>query len=443
MQDEAQQTTAELLAQAVGALRDGQLDAAERGLEAVLATSPSLPDALHFLGVLRHAQGRIDEAIALIRHSLDLLPLQVGAWNNLGNIYLLGSDLNEAMACYRHVIDADADAEATAQALSNLCTLYRRQGALDASEQAARQAIERQPEMGGAWYNLSRTLLEQGRIHDGLVANSRAITLLPQDVRTRQEVIRALMTLDERERAASLLREWLAEDPGNPVVEHLLAACGGGPAPERASEAYVAQVFDGFAASFDAQLEGLNYRAPEYVVACLAAALGKREAALDICDAGCGTGLCGQGLRPWAAYLAGCDLSAGMLRRAQARKIYDVLHQAELTYYLDTQPARFDVVVAADTLCYFGPLDGVFAAAARALRPGGWLVFTVEALDADAHTQCRLQLNGRYAHSPGHVRAALVSAGFEVMTTAPEILRQEAGLRVAGWVFSARRLSRS
>lgn len=156
-------TTAELLAEAVAALRDGNLDAADRGLEAVLATSPSLPDALHFLGVLRHAQGRVDEAIALIRHSLDLLPRQPGAWNNLGNIHLLGGDLDEATDCYRRVIDAEASAETTAQALNNLCTLYRRKGALIASEEAARQAIDLQPDMGGGWYNLSRTLLELGR----------------------------------------------------------------------------------------------------------------------------------------------------------------------------------------------------------------------------------------------------------------------------------------
>ena len=33
-------------------------------------------------------------------------------------------------------------------------------------------------------------------------------------------------------------------------------------APERASDAYVEQIFDAYAASFDAQLEALAYRAP-------------------------------------------------------------------------------------------------------------------------------------------------------------------------------------
>jgi len=122
-------------------------------------------------------------------------------------------------------------------------------GALGDSELAARQAIERAPDFGDAWYNLSLTLLKLGRVHDGLVANSRAVALWPQNAQPRHEVIRALILLDERERAAELLRDWLAEDAHNPVARHLLAACGGEAAPDRASDRYVEEVFDGFAAS--------------------------------------------------------------------------------------------------------------------------------------------------------------------------------------------------
>ena len=78
--------------------------------------------------------------------------------------------------------------------------------------------------------------------------------------------------------------------------------------------------------------------------------------------------------------------------------VYELLHQAELVYYLDTQPAAFDAVISADTLCYFGPLEAAFAAIKRCLRSGGWLVFTVEALTAENGEEHQLQLNGRYAH---------------------------------------------
>src|SRR5678815_3810930 len=107
------------------------------------------------------------------------------------------------------------------------------------------------------------------------------------------------------------------------------------------------------------------------------------------------------------------------------RALYDALHQAELTYYLATQPAAFDAVVSADTLCYFGPLETVFAAARQCLRPGGWLVFTVEALPDDARQPHRLQSNGRYAHHQAYLREALAAAGFVGAVLEHERLRME------------------
>jgi predicted TPR repeat methyltransferase len=166
--------------------------------------------------------------------------------------------------------------------------------------------------------------------------------------------------------------------------------------------------------------------------------VGPPAGGLDIVDAGCGTGLCGPLLRAHARRLAGCDLSAGMLRRAHARKVYDVLHQAELTYYLRTQPAAFDAVVSADTLCYFGALESALAAARRCLRPGGWLLFSVEALSESSPLPHRLQANGRYAHAAGYLRDALSEAGFDVHEVRRDRLRMEAGEPVPGWLVTAR-----
>jgi predicted TPR repeat methyltransferase len=198
-------------------------------------------------------------------------------------------------------------------------------------------------------------------------------------------------------------------------------------------------VFDNFAQSFDAKLEKLHYRAPQLVADAVAAALGSPQASLDIADLGCGTGLCGPLLRPWARRLVGCDLSVGMLRKARLRHCYDKLHKAELVYYLDTQPGDFDVLVSADTLCYFGVLDAAAAAAHQALRPGGWLVFTVEALPEEDAADHRLQPHGRYAHHRRYLRRCLQAAGFEAPGMQAEALRQEAGKSVDGWVVAAQR----
>jgi predicted TPR repeat methyltransferase len=433
------ETLPQALAAAVDLLRSERIDEAESALQGVLQRSPDQPDALHFLGVLRHTQGQMDEAVSLIQRALAAVPINSSAWNNLGNVLLLAGRGEEAADAYDHAVTHGEGNDAV-RALNNLGVLHRKLGRLDRSELALRHAVERDPAFADAWYNLSTTLIKQGRVHDGLVAHSKAVALWPEDVQSRQEVIRALLLLDERERAAKLLREWLASEPGNAVAQHMLAACESeSETPERASDGYVQQVFDGFAASFDAKLEALDYRAPALVARALRRAVGADHAALDIVDAGCGTGLCGIGLKPWARTLAGCDLSVGMLRRAKARNVYDMLHQAELTHYLITQPEAFDAVVLADTLCYFGALEGVLAAARRSLRAGGWLIFTVEALNGEDERAHVLQTNGRYAHGVAYLRAGLLQACFDVLELEPKTLRQEAGEPVRGWLVMARR----
>jgi predicted TPR repeat methyltransferase len=435
----AKQTLPERLARAISSLRNERLGEAEAEFDHILEQWPGQSDAQHFLGVLRHAQGRTDEAVELIRESLASNPANAGAWNNLGNVLLSAGYLDEAILAYEQGVANAPEQPSAADALSNLGTVYRKLSHLDDAERACRRAIAVRPEFADAWYNLSITLMAQGRVHDSLRANSKAITLWPRHLQARDQVLRALVLLGEREQAAELYREWLAEDPNNPVVQHQLAACLGsvGDTPERASDAYVQHVFDAFASSFDAKLESLHYRAPDLVAQALRTAVGEPAGALAIVDAGCGTGLCGPLVKPWARTLAGCDLSVGMLRRARARRVYDVLHQAELVHYLNTQPGAFDAIVCADTLCYFGKLEATFTAARRSLRPDGCLVFTVEALSDTDLRDHALNANGRYAHASEYIGRTLEKAGVRLHSIQRETLRMEAGLAVEGWVVVA------
>lgn len=424
---------------AMNLLREEQLEQADLALSAILTQWPGEPNALHFQGILRHTQGRSAEGVALIRKALELTPKEPGMWNNLGNVLVESQQLDEAVEAYRASIAAAPGQVATADALNNLGTLLRRQLDWTGAEKAHRDALSLRPDFVDGWYNLSLALLGQGRVAEGLEANSRAIALSPRDMQPRNQVIRALVMLGEREQAAQLYREWLEEEPGNPVAQHQLAACLGQDSPARASDAYVEEVFDTFATSFDVKLEMLGYRAPSLVAEALHQAAGEPAAALDICDAGCGTGLCGPLLRPWARRLAGCDLSVGMLRQAKPRACYDALHKAELVYYLQTQPGAYDAVVSADTLCYFGPLEQVANAAVASLRPGGWLIFTVEALPDGSTDPHQLQTSGRYAHEASYLRRALTAAGFQEPVLQHDRLRLEGGKAVMGWLVTAQR----
>ncbi len=226
--------------------------------------------------------------------------------------------------------------------------------------------------------------------------------------------------------------------------------------PERARDDYIVETFDRFADSFEEQLQvRLAYKAPELVTDALRPYLPAPEKQLHILDAGCGTGLCGPLVAPYAARLVGVDLSVGMLQKAEGKGCYDRLYRIELTEFLRQpaeagawielteflrQPAEagaWDVILSADTLCYFGPLEAVAAAAHAALRPGGLFAFSVEDAGEEAPDGHVLNPHGRYAHSAPYVRRSLEAAGFKVLGIDPAVLRTEGGKPVNGLIVVA------
>jgi predicted TPR repeat methyltransferase len=76
--------------------------------------------------------------------------------------------------------------------------------------------------------------------------------------------------IGEVDEAVKLLQEWLEEEPDDPIAAHMIAAATGRRVPLRASDAFVVRTFDDFAASFEAKLESLSYRAPALVTDALA-----------------------------------------------------------------------------------------------------------------------------------------------------------------------------
>lgn len=230
----------------------------------------------------------------------------------------------------------------------------------------------------------------------------------------------------------------LSLNPDNPIAGHMLAASSG-TMTARASDGYVTGLFDSYAEGFDDSLARLQYRAPQLAVSLLASPSQSAARSLDILDAGCGTGLCGPLLRPYARRLSGVDLSSGMLARARERGVYDELVAAEITAHLEGCASRFDVVISADVLVYFGHLEPVLAGVARVLRSDGRFIFTVEHLADNAAGGAKLNPHGRYSHQEGYVRKALKAAGFADIEVQHAVLRMERGENVDGLVVGARK----
>jgi predicted TPR repeat methyltransferase len=403
----------------------------------VLEVAPDHADALHFSGVLAHQESQSDEAVALIERSLELEPGRADWYSNLGIVLQDRLKLDEAIAAYEHAIALD---QSHANAHNNLGVVLKATGRVDEAEAAYRAAIRIDPDHSDAYNNLGVLLNSQNRQREAALCFSKVITLRPKHPEARSLLALAYYTLGEVDRAVEVFEEWLQDEPDNPVARHMLAACSGRDVPSRASDEYIETTFDSFAASFDAKLAKLLYRAPELVAQTLASTELDAAGQLDVLDAGCGTGLCGPLVAPYARRLVGVDLSARMLDQARARDVYDELAQRELTAYLRESPCAFDVIVSADTLVYFGPLEDVVTAAADALRVGGQLVFTVEeqpGVSGDAPYS--ISPNGRYRHARAYVERALAGAGFRSEIVAAE-LRLEAGEPVPGLVVRGTRL---
>jgi predicted TPR repeat methyltransferase len=415
--------------------RRGHHDVAEPVYRSVLELNPGDANATHFLGLLQVQRGRLEEGTALMRRSLQLDP-GVASWhNNLGNALLEARDLDGATDAYArcHALDP-----ANAEVLNNLGVLRRGQQQLALAETAFLQAIERRPDFADAHSNLALLYYQQQRIDEGHAHSAEALRLQPAHRGARRVLGVLYAQMGRLDEACRVFREWLAHEPGNLLAQHHLAACGGGVVPERASDGFVEAEFDGFAASFDAKLAQLDYHAPALVGGAVARLLGAPDPRARIVDVGCGTGLCGPFLVPYARQLVGVDLSANMLQRARERGGYDELVKAELVAFLGGQPARFELAVSADTLCYFGPLEAPFAALRRALVPGGHLVFTDERHDDEHAAGHHLHPHGRYSHRRDYLQRALTEAGFEPLDFEPVTLRHESGKPVAGWLATAR-----
>jgi len=469
-----------LLAKAIAYHQKGLLSPAKKIYLRILSTTPNNPSALHFLGVLLHAQGQPGLAISYVKRAIKIQPDYVDAHNNLGNVLKNEGLLVESEQAYRKAIEIKPD---FAFGYNNLGIILKKLGRFDESVEAFRRAIALVPDYAEAYYNLGNTLTKKNEMDAALTAFDesvkacrRAIALVPNYAEAYYNLGNALIKMNEMGAALTAFRtaiilkptdpmfyeslgsslyaagradeavvvyeEWLKQNPDNPVAKHMLIACTGENVPERASDDYVRNTFDRFSDDFDDDLKNLNYRAPLLVFEAMQDTLRDSRGALDILDAGCGTGLCAAHFKPYAKRLEGVDLSPGMLAKARGLDLYDDLIAAELTAYLLRNPETYDLIISADTLCYFGALDKVFMATALALRSGGGLVFTVEHLQSgDATGGYRINVNGRYSHTQDYVTETVCLAGFRMIPMNEGILRNESGQPVAGLIVVAGKTS--
>jgi len=156
-------------------INQGNLEAAERTAERIVAANPADAVAWYLLGISRTGLGQMPGAIAAYREAVSIQPGFADAWNNLGN-------------------------------------LLRRSGNLDGAEAALTRALEADPDNGQASLNAGMVSIQLRQFREAIDRLERAEESMGEQFLITYSLARAWIELAERERAGPYL-ERLRESP--------------------------------------------------------------------------------------------------------------------------------------------------------------------------------------------------------------------------------------
>lgn len=348
-------------------------EAAAALFEQALQLAPGRPSVLMNLGVSCVHLGRFAQADVCLRQALAADATLTDAWMARGVAQMALGDWPQALHCHEQARALGADG---AEFCLRWGECLAHQARLPQALQAFEQALAHDPELAEAWSQLAHVQRDMGQTAQAIVGYQRAMQL-GADPELHRYYLAAL-------------------SPQQPVVN--------------APAAYVQTLFDQYANDFEAHLVGqLGYQGHRVLLEQLPVPPGTRFE--RVWDLGCGTGLCGQLIRPRAEHLSGVDLSSAMLDKARALGVYDKLHAQELVDFLKQGAEQADLVLAADVFIYVGHLEAVFEALGPRMRPGGWLAFTVE--EADPGQAVQLHSTLRFAHALTYLQGLAAQHGWQ------------------------------
>ncbi len=430
----AKMDQAEALATALRLHQRGQVARAEKAYKSILTRDAKSAVTHHLLGRLYYQTERSDAAISSLRQAVALQPNDPDALMDLANMLHETGQFDQAEGCLRQLLQLRPD---HAMAHNNLGVLLKDQQRIDEALVAYRRSIELEPDNLAPLANLAHALARVDDVDGAVRAYRKLLEVDPENVEALQGLASTLRRAGRMAETIEIFKRWLALEPDNPVALHLLSACTASGIPHRASDEYVRKVFDQFATSFETDLAHLSYRGPQLLAQALHRELGDPDHRLCVLDAGCGTGLCGQVLRPYCQRLIGVDISSKMLEVARGHQLYDELVESELGAYLSQHAAAFDLIASADTFGYFGELAPLFQAVHVALRSDGLLLATLEVGDVSPEKGYHLQSSGRYCHNRDYVSKCCAETGLTIRSLNEAVIRTEAGRDVLTMMLAA------
>jgi protein O-GlcNAc transferase len=194
----------------LSALQAGNLNEAERLLQAVTHAQPTHIRALNLLGVVLGRLGRYAEAMASYDRALASAPNSAEAWYGRGMTLLAIGRPLEAIASFDNVLAAKPDfTQVHLLRAKLLADLGRREAALAGIENLLALA----PRLAEAWLGRSNILFEAGRYEEALSAADQAVASKPDLAEAWHARGNALNELNRHDEALAAYEKALSVSP--------------------------------------------------------------------------------------------------------------------------------------------------------------------------------------------------------------------------------------
>lgn len=186
----------------------------------VVERAPENPRGYSNLATALKAEGREDEALALLRRVVELDPTYPSGHFKLGNSYLTRGEFEAAIPCFERALALSDEAETRAGLGIALFRLERYAQA----EPHFRRAIEREPDDPDHLHGLANTLAQLGRPDEAIPLYRQVLALDPTHLEARTNLASLLSARGRPEEALEHIRSVLALAP-SAQGHHQLGQC--------------------------------------------------------------------------------------------------------------------------------------------------------------------------------------------------------------------------
>jgi len=408
--------------------RQGNIDKAIDELQETLRIMPKHARALGQLGHIYLDKGNYDKAVKYFQQSLSVHKNYINIHFGLGQTFFKLKEFKKAIEVFKEVLKMNSKYLNTHYFIA---TAHLYQGNTKEALQHYLRQLEIAPD-AQIYYNVGVILMDQERHKEAIDYFNQAIKANPDAVENYINLGAIYLKINKTQQARECYEKALRLKPDDHEIQHIVSALS--PDKEKSSAApkeYLERLFNQYAPYYDKHLnECLEYKVPQEIINALKLAINLENKKLSVLDLGCGTGLSGKLLKPYAKYLVGIDIAEKMIQVAQEKNIYDELYCEDIMIALD-QHHHIDLIVAADVFTYVGDLSPIFKKVKSTLVHDGLLVFTVEKTSDYPYT---LQPNIRYAHNKKYLEELAKNYHFSMIKCDNIVLRKQQKASVEGYL---------